>query len=141
MKWNEMQIIMSKGGEHHQKKVVVIVTSIDVSWGGVKWLLNALPLNPGDHLILLGLLQLINPRTLSLLAAAKICKSLYLFWRRMSLNINFNSYQYSRKFPNSQFNYYFLYLIILMRKIGHLRVIQQLIIQFEFVHQFWNQLK
>ncbi|KAK6119175.1 hypothetical protein DH2020_047107 [Rehmannia glutinosa] len=61
---------MSKGGDH--EKVMVIQTCIDISWSGMKWMVNALSLNPGDELILVGLLHLINPPTLSLGTAAKI---------------------------------------------------------------------
>ncbi|KAG8391033.1 hypothetical protein BUALT_Bualt01G0145900 [Buddleja alternifolia] len=63
---------MNAGGD---EKVVVVVIQpcIDVSWSGIKWLLHALSLNPGDQLILLTLLQHITtPTTLSLHAAAKL---------------------------------------------------------------------
>ncbi|XP_011087372.2 probable serine/threonine-protein kinase PBL5 [Sesamum indicum] len=61
---------MSKGSE--VQKVMVILTCIDVNWSGLKWLPDALSLNPGDELILLGLLHLVAPRALSLWAAAKL---------------------------------------------------------------------
>ncbi|KAL0364776.1 UNVERIFIED_CONTAM: Proline-rich receptor-like protein kinase PERK12 [Sesamum angustifolium] len=61
---------MSKGGE--VQKVMVILTCIDVNWSVLKWLPDALFLNAGDELILLGLLHLVTPRALSLWAAAKL---------------------------------------------------------------------
>ncbi|KAL1561870.1 non-specific serine/threonine protein kinase [Salvia divinorum] len=61
---------MSKGGE--TEKVVVIQTCIDLSWNEMKWMLNALPINHGDEIIFLGVLQLTNPSPSSFLSAAKI---------------------------------------------------------------------
>ncbi|KAL0357343.1 UNVERIFIED_CONTAM: Proline-rich receptor-like protein kinase PERK12 [Sesamum calycinum] len=61
---------MSKGSE--VQKVMVILTCIDVNWSVLKWLPDALFLNAGDELILLGLLHLVTPRALSLWAAAKL---------------------------------------------------------------------
>lgn len=65
---------MSKGGEI--EKVVVIQTCIDLSWSEMKWMLNALPINPGDEIIFLGVLQLTNSSTSSFLSAAKLCEPL-----------------------------------------------------------------
>ncbi|KAL3814703.1 hypothetical protein ACJIZ3_015971 [Penstemon smallii] len=53
------------------EKVVVIQTNIDVNWSGIKWLLRH-ALSDGDELVLVGLLHLINPRTLSLHTTAKL---------------------------------------------------------------------
>lgn len=64
---------MSKESEQKQK-LVVLQTCIDVSWSGIKWLLNALSLNHGDELILLGVLHHINPSYPSLDAAARFCE-------------------------------------------------------------------
>ncbi|KAG6420160.1 hypothetical protein SASPL_116679 [Salvia splendens] len=58
------------GGEI--EKVVVIQTCIDLSWSEMKWMLNALPINPGDEIIFLGVLQLTNSSTSSFLSAAKL---------------------------------------------------------------------
>ncbi|XP_075492159.1 putative serine/threonine-protein kinase PBL7 isoform X2 [Primulina tabacum] len=60
---------MSKGSEQKQK-LVVLQTCIDVSWSGIKWLLNDLSMNHGDELILLGLLRHINPHSPPLNIAA-----------------------------------------------------------------------
>ncbi|KAK4427685.1 Proline-rich receptor-like protein kinase PERK12 [Sesamum alatum] len=62
---------MSKGSGEVQK-VMVILTCIDVNWSGVKWVPDALSLNPGDELILLGLLHLVAPHALPLWASAKL---------------------------------------------------------------------
>ncbi|KAK4402207.1 Proline-rich receptor-like protein kinase PERK12 [Sesamum angolense] len=51
---------------------MVILTCVDVNWSVLKWLPDALFLNAGDELILLGLLHLVTPRALSLWAAAKL---------------------------------------------------------------------
>ncbi|XP_042060710.1 proline-rich receptor-like protein kinase PERK12 isoform X2 [Salvia splendens] len=58
------------GGEI--EKAVVIQTCIDLSWSEMKWMLNALPINPGDEIIFLGVLQLTNSSTSSFLSAAKL---------------------------------------------------------------------
>ncbi|KAL7120177.1 hypothetical protein ACP275_02G107000 [Erythranthe tilingii] len=46
---------------------------MDVSWSCLKWMPKALPLKPGDDVILLALLHFTNPTSLSLPSAAKIC--------------------------------------------------------------------
>ncbi|KAL2478118.1 Protein kinase protein with adenine nucleotide alpha hydrolase-like domain [Forsythia ovata] len=55
------------------QKVVMILTSLDVNWSAIKWVvMDGLSLDPGDELTLLGVLHLINPRPVSLHGAAKL---------------------------------------------------------------------
>lgn len=62
-----------------QKVVVIQDASKDiVSSSAIKWVLQGLLLKPGDELTLLAVLhQVINPSTLSFMAAGRLCKNLF----------------------------------------------------------------
>lgn len=57
------------------QKVVLISTSIDISWIAIKGVvMEGLSLDPGDELTFLGVIRSINPRHVPLHGVVKLCK-------------------------------------------------------------------